>query len=148
MGEPGKIDQPEHTALPAVHKTKGLRNFREEPAHPRWRQETGGGERGKLSPREATPSHLANRPQFLSKDFLRPDRRCALGPRREKACRARGEAAQTSGCLGRSPRREKAHRTQGEAAKTSGCLARTRRVLPTHSDICLQLPALPAAGLN
>ena len=44
---------------------------------------------------------------------------------------------------GCSPRRENAHRTQGEAAKTSGCLARTRRVLPTHSDICLQRPALP-----
>ena len=28
------------------------------------------------------------------------------------------------------------------------CPARTRRVLPTHSDICLQRPALPAAGLN
>ena len=44
--------------------------------------------RGKLSPREATPSHPANTPRFLSKDFLRPYRRCALGPRREKAGRA------------------------------------------------------------
>ena len=34
----------------AVRKTKGLRNSREEPAHPRWRKEAGGGERGKLSP--------------------------------------------------------------------------------------------------
>ena len=32
--------------------------------------------------------------------------------------------------------------------QASGCPARTRRVLPTHSDICLQGPALPAAGLN
>ena len=32
--------------------------------------------------------------------------------------------------------------------QASGCLARTWRVLPTHSDICLQSPALPAAGLN
>ena len=40
---------------PAVRKTKGLRNRREEPAHPHWRKEAGGGERGKLSPREATP---------------------------------------------------------------------------------------------
>ena len=48
--------------LPAVRKTKGLRNSREELAHPRWRQEAVGGERGKLSPREATPSHTANRP--------------------------------------------------------------------------------------
>ena len=73
---------------PAVRKTKGLRNSREEPPHPRWRKEAGGGARGKLSPREATPSHPANRPRFLSKDFLRPDRRRALGPRREKAGRA------------------------------------------------------------
>ena len=31
---------------PAVHKTKGLRNSREEPPHPRWR-EVGGRGRGK-----------------------------------------------------------------------------------------------------
>ena len=49
-------------SLPAVRKTKGLRNSRGEPAHPRWRKEAGGGERGKLSPREASPSHTANRP--------------------------------------------------------------------------------------
>ena len=45
-------------------------------------------------------------------------------------------------------RGEKARHTRGEGAKTAGCLARARRVLPTHSDICLQRPALPAAGLN
>ena len=72
----------------AVRKTKGLRNSREEPPHPRWRKEAAGGARGKLSPREATPSHPANRRGFLSKDFLRPDQRRALGPRREKAGRA------------------------------------------------------------
>ena len=75
MGQQGKINQP--NTLSAVRKTKGLRNSREEPAHPRWRKEAGGGERGKLSPREATPSHPANRPRFQSKDFLRPDRRRA-----------------------------------------------------------------------
>ena len=47
---------------PAVRKTKGLRNSREEPPHHRWRKEAGGGERGKLSPREATPSHLPLHP--------------------------------------------------------------------------------------
>ena len=93
---------------PAVRKTKGLRNSREELAHPRWRKEAGGGERSKLSPREATPSHPANRPRVLSRDFLRPDRRWrALGPRRERAHRARGERPQTSGYPGCSPRREK-----------------------------------------
>ena len=85
-GRAEKFNRLEHTA--AVRKTKGLRNSREEPPHPRWRKEAGGGARGKLSPREATPSHPANRPRFLSKDFLRPDRRRALGPRREKAGRA------------------------------------------------------------
>ena len=48
--------------LPAVHKTKGLRNSREELPHPCWGKEAGGGTRGKLSPREATPSYPANRP--------------------------------------------------------------------------------------
>ena len=84
--------------------------------------------RGKLSPREATPSHPANRRGFLSKDFLRPDRRGALGPRREKAGRA--------------------NLWLPRPLAVRGCLARARRVLPTHSDICLQRPALPAAGLN
>ena len=86
---------------PAVRKNKGLRNSRDEPPHPRWRKEAGGGARGKLSPGEATPSHPANRPRFLSKDFLRPDRRRALGPRREKARSTRGKGAQASGCLNR-----------------------------------------------
>ena len=86
----------------AVRKTKELRNCREEPAHPRWRKEAGEGKRAN-SPREATPSHPANRPRFLSKDFLRPDRRRALGPRREKARLIRREGAQASGCPGHSP---------------------------------------------
>ena len=48
--------------LPVVHRTKGLRNSREEPAIPTGGRRHGGGERGKLSPREAIPSHPANRP--------------------------------------------------------------------------------------
>ena len=48
--------------LLAVRKTRGLRNSRGEPAHPHWRKEAGGKEAG----REATPSHTANRPRFLS----------------------------------------------------------------------------------
>ena len=47
---------------PVVRKTKGLRNSREELAIPTRGRRQGGGERGKLSPREATPSHTANRP--------------------------------------------------------------------------------------
>ena len=78
---------------PVVRKTKGLRNSREEPAIPAGVRRQAGGEGDKLNPREATPSHLANRPWFLSKDFLRPDRRRALGPQREKAQCICGEGA-------------------------------------------------------
>ena len=78
---------------PAVRKTKGLRNSREELAHPRWRKEAGGGERGQTQPQRTHPLPHCNRPRLLSKDFLRPDLRRALGPRREKARCARGESA-------------------------------------------------------
>ena len=47
---------------PVVCKTRGLRNAREELAIPAGGRRQGGGERGKLSPREATRSHTANRP--------------------------------------------------------------------------------------
>ena len=97
---------------------------------------------------EKQPIVFEGRPRVLSEDLLRPDLRRALGPRREKARRARGEAPKTAGCLGYPPRREKARSTRREAPKTAGCLARTLRVLPIHSDICLQRPALPAPGLN
>ena len=95
--------------LPAVRKTKGLRNSREEPAHPRWREEAGGRGKWQTQPqRSHPPPTLQTGPRFLSKDFLRPDWRRALGPRREKARCTRGECAQDFGCLGRLPRREKA----------------------------------------
>ena len=56
--------------LPAVRKTKGLRNSREEPAHPRWRQEAGGRGKGQTQPQR---SHRLSQTglRFLSKDFLR-----------------------------------------------------------------------------
>ena len=81
----------------------------------------------KLSPREATPSHTANRPRFLSEDFLSPHRRRALGPQREKARRTQGEGSQDSGCLGCSQWSEKVRRTRGECAQASGCLNRSGR---------------------
>ena len=72
MGEQGKKKKnlPEHTA--GGSEGKGTEKLQRRTGHPRWRKEAGGGERGKLSPREATRSHPANRPQFPSKDFLRP----------------------------------------------------------------------------
>ena len=110
--------------LPAVHKTKGLRNSRDEPAHPRWRKEAGERGKGQTAAKKPSPPTRQTGPRFLSKDFLRPDRRRALGPQREKAHRTRGEGAQASGCRGRSPRREKARRTRGEGAQASGCPGR------------------------
>ena len=71
-----------------------------------------------------------------------------LPQRREKARSTRGKAAETLAAWTAPRGGEKERHTRGEVAKTSGCLARTRRVLPIHSDICLQRPALPAAGLN
>ena len=40
---------------PAVRKTKGLRNSREEPAHPRWRKEAGGRGKGQTKPQRSHP---------------------------------------------------------------------------------------------
>ena len=41
--------------LLAVRKTKGLRNSREEPAHPRWRKEAGGRGKGQTQPQRSHP---------------------------------------------------------------------------------------------
>ena len=91
VGEQGKINWLEHTT--GGSQNKGTEKLQ--------RRAGPGGERGKLSPREATPSHPANRPRFLSKDFLRPDRRHVLGPRREKVRRTLGEGTKAPGCLNR-----------------------------------------------
>ena len=126
MGEQGRKLTSQDTP-PAIRKTKGLRNSREEAAHPRWRKEAGGRGKGQTQPQRSHPSHPANRPRLLSKDFLRPDRRHALGPQREKARRTRGECAQASGCLSLSPRKEKARRARREGPQASGCLSRSPR---------------------
>ena len=77
---------------PAVRKTKGLRNSRKEPPHPRWRKEAAGRAKGQTQPQRSHPLPHCKRPGFLSKCFPRPDRWRRLGPRREKA-RAAGERA-------------------------------------------------------
>ena len=41
--------------LPAVRKRKGLRNSREEPAHPRWRKEAGGRGKVQTQPQRSHP---------------------------------------------------------------------------------------------
>ena len=176
MGERGKIDRPEHTASGSQNKGTEKLQRRAAPSP----QEVG----GKLSPREATPSHPANRPRFLSEDSLRPDRRRALRPRREKArriwesapkplaawaaeagegtkckrnrIRAFVEDPKTGTALNAGPAPYRAagslSRADGESTDTpeqgKPSEAGTRGELPTHSDVCLQRPALPAAGLN
>ena len=65
------INRPKHTAC---HRTKGPSKSREElagcgPTQPHWRQ--GGGERGRLGPKDHIPYRTANSRQFLIKDFLR-----------------------------------------------------------------------------
>ena len=89
--------------------------------------------------------HGRGPPQLRTLQWLPRGLPGTFGPRREKARRARGERRQTSGCPGRSPRREGTRSTRGEGARTAGCLARARRVLPTHSDICLQRPEIGRA---
>ena len=87
----GEINRPEHTA--GGSQNKGTEKLQRRSGPSPLEVGGGGGERGKLSPREATPSHPANRPRVLSEDFLRPDRRRTLGPQREGARRACGESA-------------------------------------------------------
>ena len=64
----------EHTAGPFTEQR--TEKSREElagcrQAHPHWRQEVGGGERGKLGPRDGTLTKLQTGSQFLTKDFMR-----------------------------------------------------------------------------
>ena len=136
MGEPGKINRPEHTA--GGSQNKGTEKLQRR-AGPSPLEEGGRGE-GKganSAPEKPPPPTRKTGPRFLSKDFLRPDLRRALGQRREKARRTQGECTQASGCLSRSLRREKAHRAQGESTQASGCLGRSprreRRTAPEES---------------
>ena len=84
-----KIDRLEHTAGGSQNKRTEKLQRRAAPSP----LEVGGGGRGKgqTQPQRSHPLPPANRPRFLSEDFLRPDQWRALGPRREKARRARGE---------------------------------------------------------
>ena len=112
--------------LPAVGRTKGLSHSREElaggrPAQP-WRQEAGGGERGKLGPREGTPYQTANRlpvsnqrlPEIL-------DGRHPLGGSRLEA----SSQEQTQGaCTPLARGQTQGSCTRGECARQApGCLS-------------------------
>ena len=68
-----KINRPEHTAGRSQNKgteqvQSRARRLRTGPA-PR-RQEAGGGERGRLGPKDRSPTALQTGLQFLTKDFL------------------------------------------------------------------------------
>ena len=58
----GKINRLEHTAGGSQNKGTEKLQRRAGPSPLEEGRRQGGGERGKLSPREATPSHTANRP--------------------------------------------------------------------------------------
>ena len=146
MGEQGKINRLEHTASGFRGTEKLQRRAGPSPL------EVGGRKEGKGAnsvPEKPPRPTWQTGPWFLSKDFLRPNRRRTLGPRREKVRRAWGEGARGFGCLGRSPRREKARRTRGEVAQTSGCPGRChggkRRTTPgrTHASLWLPGPLRP-----
>ena len=86
----GKVNRPEHTAGSSQNKGTEKLQRRAAPAP----LEVGGRGEGKganSAPEKPPPPTLQTGPRFLSKDFLRPDRRRALGPRREKAQCAREE---------------------------------------------------------
>ena len=126
MRQQGQINRPEHTAGGSQNKGTEKLQKRAGPSP----LEVGGrgvGKGANSAPEKPPPPTRHKGPLFLSKDFLRPDRRRALGPRREKARHIPGDCAQASGCPGRSQRREKAHRARGEAAQTSGCPGRSPR---------------------
>ena len=163
----------------------------------------GGGERGKLGPRDCVPSHTAN--SFYLKTcwdsgWSTSAGRVAAKHRAHASDRCRSEAEATKGRVRIAPgesapvkllaawaartregtkrrryrvralwgaRRLEPHAVQGTlhteqpgawAVRTGKAqipvsggkpsVAGTRRVLPTHSGICLQRPALPTAGLN
>ena len=92
LGEQGKINQPEHTASGSQNKGTEKLQRRAGPS-PLDEGGRGEGKGANSAPEKPPPPTLQTGPRFLSKDFLRPDRRCALGPPREKVHRARGESA-------------------------------------------------------
>ena len=73
---------------PAVRKTKGLRNSREEPAHLRWKKEAEGRAKGQTQPEKPPPPTRQTGPGSYI-DFRRPDLRPA----------ARAGAAERKGTL-------------------------------------------------
>ena len=96
-------------------------------------------------PREKAPKPLAARTAEAGEDTKRRRIRiCAVveDPKTGTALNAGPAPYRAAGSLS----------VDGESTDTpvrgKPSVAGTRRVLPTHSDICLQRPALPAAGLN
>ena len=86
-----KTNRPEHTAGGSQNKGTEKLQRRASPSP----LEVGGRGEGKganSAPEKPPPPTQQTGPGFLSKDFLRPDRQCALGPRKEKARRT-GERA-------------------------------------------------------
>ena len=84
LWESGKINRLEHTA--GGSQNKGAEKVQRGAAPSPLEVGGRGRDKGQTQPQRSHPSHPANRCRFLSKDFLRPDRRRrALGPRSDKA---------------------------------------------------------------
>ena len=93
MGERGKIDRPENTA--GGSQNKGTEKLQRRAAQSPLEVGGKGRGKGKTQPQRSPPLPPGKQARFLSKDFLRPDLRRALGPRREKERRARGESSKS-----------------------------------------------------
>ena len=87
-----KINRPEHTA--GGSQNKGTENLqRRAGPSPLEVGGRGEGKRANSAPEKPPPPTLQTGLRVLDEDFLRPDWRCVLGPRREKARPTRGERA-------------------------------------------------------
>ena len=94
MGEQGKINRPEHTAGGSQNKgTEKLQRRNSSAPSPLEEGGRGEGKGANSAPEKPPPPTWQTGTRFLSKDFLRPDRRRALGPQREQARRTQGVGA-------------------------------------------------------
>ena len=120
------MNWPEHTA--GVRRTKGPSKSREElagyrSAQPRRRLEAGGGERGRLGPKDRSPYRTANRPPVSNQrpPEILDGRHPPGGSRRDTRCR---HPTCAGGDWGWGRGRQKAPRTPGERAREApGCLS-------------------------
>ena len=113
--------------LPAVRKTKGLRNSREEPARPRWRKEAGGREGANSAPEKPPSPTLQTGPRF----YLKTSWDATVGARWGPAGKRRAAPGRVRASLW-LPELLRPGKTQHAGATESALLWRTRKLEP-HS---------------